>query len=369
MNIVRKTELYFKSIIRGQRQGLVAHLVKMMLLPLSWIFGLIVIFRNWLYDTGWLRRYVPPVPLVISIGNIVAGGTGKTPVTLLLAKSFYERFPMAILSRGYRSKAEKLSDPIMLSEGYGPLYPASYCGDEPYIFAQRLPKSYVIVGGDRQKASYMAAKAGCQIILLDDAMQHRRLARDLDIVVIDISDTFGLGYFLPRGFLREDIRSLSRAHLIILNHIKDQTQFENVKSQLSPYTKAPVIGTKWHNLSIRDIKGQSLSSFQGKKVGLFCGIAHPEYFRKTVEQQGCEVVAEYHLADHDELSVKSLELFSQSSLKKGAEWLVCTEKDRVKLKDAVSYSLPVAWFQMDLDVVEGKEIWAKFIKEAEAKIF
>lgn len=366
--MLRKLELYLKEVIYGRKKGLIPLCIKWILLPLSWLYQAIVTVRNWFYDQGWMRRYIPPVPLVISVGNIVAGGTGKTPITLLLAKAFYEKFSMAILSRGYRSKAEKLDSPIILSEGQGPLYPASYCGDEPYMLAQHLPKAYVIVGGDRQKASYLAAKAGVQMILLDDAMQHRRLARDLDIVVFDIYDLFGQGYFLPRGFLRESVKSLSRAHLIILNHTVTTTQFQVAKDRLTPYTSAPVVGTRWKFIGMRDLQGHDAGSFKGKKVGMFCSIAHPEYFRLTLKELGIDIVAEYWLPDHAEIKEKELGRFAQSCLKKEAQWLICTEKDRVKLSDHFSTVLPIAWPQMELEIVEGIEEWMAFLKKAEDKI-
>lgn len=115
--ITTKLELYFKDIVYGRRRGMISFIIKTILLPLSWLYGMIMHSRNWLYEKGWMRRYVPPVPLVISVGNIVAGGTGKTPVTLLLAGAFYERVHVAILSRGYRSRAEKLKNPVLLCEG------------------------------------------------------------------------------------------------------------------------------------------------------------------------------------------------------------------------------------------------------------
>lgn len=364
----KRLELYLKDIIRGRRRGGVAFAIKAILLPLSWLYGLGVHFRNRLYERGWMRRYVPPVPLVISIGNIVAGGTGKTPVTLLLAGAFYERFAVAILSRGYRSRAEKLDTPVMLCEGLGPTLPASYCGDEPYLFAQRLPKSIVIVGGNRKKASFLAAKAGAQAILLDDGMQHRRLARDFDVVVVDVGDPFGQGYFLPRGFLREDIYSLARANLIILNHIQDTEQFTSVRMQLKPYSHAPVIGTKGCVTAIRDLKGQEAVLPEERSVGMFCAIAHPEYFRRTLEQEGLTVINEYVLADHDTFQPKDLEQFAQTCLRKGAKYLICTEKDRVKLEGQFNLALPILWVQLELRIVAGQEEWQNFLQRAEAKI-
>ena len=366
--MINKLELYFKDVICGRRRGMIAFLIKALLLPLSWFFRLAVSVRNWLYDQGWLRRYVPPVPLVISVGNIVVGGTGKTPATLLLAGAFYDRFAVAILSRGYRSKAEKLNTPLLLCEGQGPIFPAAYCGDEPYLFAQRLPKATVIVGGDRKKASFLAAKTGAQVILLDDGMQHRRLARDFDVVVVDVGDPFGQGYFLPRGFLREDKHSLMRANLIVLNHVKNLDQFTAVKEQLIPYSAAPMVGTKGQVIAIRDLLGQEIEMPEKRPVGMFCAIAHPEYFRHTLEQNGFEVLAENILPDHESMQEKELEQFSHSCLKKGAKWLICTEKDRVKLQDQYNLSLPIIWVQMELRVIAGQEEWRNFLLQAEAKI-
>lgn len=365
----KRVELYFKRIILGKKKGLFAFFIKLFLLPLSWLFKGIVLIRNQFYDRGWVRRYVPPVSLVISVGNIVAGGTGKTPMTLLLANTFYGKFSIAILSRGYRSKAERLDVPVCLSEGNGPIFPASYCGDEPFMLAQRLPSAHVIVGGDRQQASRLAAKAGVQVIILDDGMQHRQLARDLDIAVVDISDPFGQGYHLPRGFLREGIQSLARADLIVLNSIQNTQQFLDLKKQLSKHTSASFIGTQSYVAGIKSLKGESLPSLKDKKVGMFCGIAHPDRFRKTLEEEGAIVINELWLPDHDRPKDKVLERFSQECLKKGCEILVCTEKDRVKLLDSPIIDLPIVWLQMELRVVEGLSEWQALIKKAESKIF
>lgn len=362
-------EIYLKDIILGRKKGWKAAFVKLLLIPFSWCYKFGITCRNWAYDKGWMRCYIPPVPLVMSIGNIVAGGTGKTPVTLLFAKAFYEKFSLAILSRGYKSKAEKLSTPVMLCEGNGPLYPPAYCGDEPYIFAQRLPKALVIVGGNRQKASCLAAKAGAQVILLDDAMQHRRLARDFDIVVVDVGDPFGQDYYLPRGFLRDDKASLSRANLIVLNHIVNKEQFEHAKKKILPYTAAPVIGTHLKIDKALDLNGEQIESLAGKKIGMFCGIAFPEYFKMTLEREGAIVVNEYCIADHEKPCEKQLDLFAQQSKQMGAEWLLCTEKDRVKLEGQLNLSIPIVWLKMEMEVVEGRDIWDLFLKTAEAKIY
>lgn len=366
---LRKFERYFKGVISGRKRGIAPWLIKKILLPVSWGYRTVVNCRNWLYDNSWMRCYVPPIPLVISVGNIVAGGTGKTPVTILLANVFYPKYHLAILSRGYRSKAEKLDTPIVLCEGEGPMFPASYCGDEPYLFALRFPKAHVIVGSDRKKASCIAAKAGAQVIILDDALQHRSLARDFDVIVIDLNDPFGQNHFLPRGLLREDQQALKRADCVILNHVGDKEHFKKIEKEVRKYTTAPVIGTNYVVTGIRDLKGEEIPSLKGQTAGMFCTIANPENFKRLLENEGVWVGAELCLPDHDEIKKKSLESFTKQCIKKGCEWLVCTEKDRVKLKDELALDLPIAWIQIELKIVEGQEDWHKFIKKTVAKIF
>jgi tetraacyldisaccharide 4'-kinase len=162
---------------------------------------------------------------------------------------------------------------------------------------------------------------------------------------------------------------LARANLIILNHIQDDEQFINLKKQLKSYSAAPIVGTKGNVIAIRDLKGQEVAIPSAeRKVGMFCAIAHPEYFQRTLEQEGFQVVNEYILADHDTVCDKDLEQFAQTSLKKGAQWLMCTEKDRVKLQDQLSLILPVLWVQLELRVVSGQEEWQSFLQQAEKLI-
>lgn len=364
----RKWERYVLEVIKGKRHGLVAACLRPLLRLASWGFEFLVTCRNWAFDHGWFKRYFPPVPLVISVGNIVAGGTGKTPVSLMLAQEFYDDFVIAILSRGYRSPAEKLANPITLSSGHGPQHPASYCGDEPYLLSQNLPKALVFVGKDRDKASHMAAQAGANIILLDDGMQHRRLARDLEVVVMDASDPFGQGHFLPSGFLRDSRSSLMRADLIILNHVVDKEHFEAMKSEIGHHADAPVVGTRMDLVEVLELCGRKVPSLKGKKVGIFCGIAQPEKFMKTIEQAGAEVIDQFCISDHDGFDAENLQDFAQTSLARGADLLICTEKDRVKLSNSLSCSLPICWVKMKLTLVEGVPHWNDFIDNAKTML-
>lgn len=364
----RQLERYFLNVITGKQKGIIASLLRLFLLFLSWPYRLVVACRNWVFDQGWVSRYFPPVPVVISIGNIVVGGTGKTPVTLMIAKEFYDEFLIGILSRGYRSQAEKLPIPVVLSKGEGPMQSASFCGDEPFLIAQNLPKALVVVGRNRHKASDIAARAGVHLILLDDGMQHRRLARDFEVVVMDSMDLFGQGHYLPRGFLREGVQSLSRADLIILNHIKDGSSFEEMKTMVNKHSKARVIGTYMELVQIETFSGEAVSSIKDKKVGIFCGIAHPEYFYKTVSQENSEIIDSIFTSDHMSLDFPTLEAFAIRCKEKGAEMLLCTEKDRVKILDLPPLALPVAWIKMRLKLIEGQKEWTGFVDQVKSDL-
>lgn len=364
----RSWEAYFFNIVRGKAKGFLPLILRPLLLFISWVYAGIVYIRNQAYDKGWMRKYSPPVPLVISVGNIVAGGTGKTPVTLMLAQEFYSNSQIAILSRGYRSEAEKLTNPVWISKGHGPTLPASYCGDEPYLLAKNLPKAYVFVGCNRYKASNMAAKAGAHVILLDDGMQHRALARDLEVVVIDALDPFGLGYYLPRGLLRDSLDSLSRADLIVINHAVDESRFKSVGELLERYTKSPRVGVKMEVEQVLDFNDRPYPELKDKRVGLFCGIAHPEYFRNTLKSCGAAVVDEFIVPDHMPFDLMRLEEFALKCKGNNAEVLVCTEKDRVKFGAVLDLILPVVWLKMRLSVVYGKENWKMFTDKALADL-
>ncbi|MFV0339904.1 MAG: tetraacyldisaccharide 4'-kinase, partial [Parachlamydiaceae bacterium] len=137
---IKTFELYLLSVIKKKRRGIFPSCLRGFLWLLSLPFQLAVTIRNSFFDRGWLRCYTPPVPLVISIGNITTGGTGKTPATLMIAEEFQHEAELAILSRGYRSQAERSSLPLVLSKDNGEMHPASLCGDEPVLLAQNLPK-------------------------------------------------------------------------------------------------------------------------------------------------------------------------------------------------------------------------------------
>jgi tetraacyldisaccharide 4'-kinase len=361
-------ELFIQHVIKEKRRGFFSSFIKFPLKLLSHLYGFAVFCRNWAYDHGWFKQYSPPLPLVVSIGNIAAGGTGKTPLTILFAKALDKEIKVAIASRGYRSQAEHQKSPLVVSSGSGPMQSAAICGDEPYLLAENLEHVNVFAGKNRIQSSNLAAKEGVQLLILEDGMQHRQLARDLEIVVLDGRDPFGTGYFLPYGFLRDDPRSLSRAHLIVINHIIDTLHFNEVKTLVEHYTSAPVVGVNMAVEGVFDLSGVKIEGIEGQCAGIFCGIANPEQFLQTVQGLGVDVVAEKYYPDHKLGSLEDLNRFARQCQKQGASILLCTEKDKVKLAAKSEIALPIRWVKMKLEVVTGIQKWNNFIAKIKKKL-
>ncbi len=282
------------------------------MIPVSWVYGLIVAIRNKLYDWKILKTHRVKIP-VISIGNVAIGGTGKTPLTLFLAEELAKDRRVAIVSRGYRGEAERERDPVVVSAGNGPLMSWKRSGDEPYLLAEKLPGVIVIAGRDRVAGARLAQEMGAEVVILDDGMQHRRLARDVEIAV----DDGEARHLFPRGRLRESRGGLERASLV-------------VDPEFIAHCDPPL---------------------EGKHVGLFCAIGRPERFVRTVETLGAHIVAEQCLPDHDPIDGKALALYATRAKAAGAEMLVCTEKDWVKCSGELP--LPVACVKLQLLPTDG----------------
>lgn len=352
-------EVYFVQWLRTAPKGPHHSLARWLLYIPSLFYGLISDTRSWLYDKGWLRSHPISIP-VISVGNLVVGGGGKTPAILLLCDTL-RGYEIAIASRGYRSAVEKLVEPVLLSKGQGPLHPAPLCGDEPMLLSNRVPEAIVCVGPNRLACGRIAEKHGAEVLLLDDGFQHRRLARDIDIVVIDAKEPFGLGYFLPRGFLRENPIALKRADLIVITYSPEPDERPDLEHQIRQFTHAPLVWTQLEVLSIQALDGGRISSIEGKSVGIFSGIAKPQAFRATIESLGASVVTELPLGDHRSPSPKEFERFQNQCLKDGAQYILCTEKDFVRGLPDHTESLPIAWVQSRFVIVEGNEHWEQMM--------
>jgi tetraacyldisaccharide 4'-kinase len=305
-------ELSLLDIIEGRKKAP----VRLSLLRAAGaLFETGVKLRHFAYDQKLLSIYRSSLP-VISVGNILAGGAGKTPFVCLLARLLCRRAKVAILLRGYRSAAEKRALPRVVH----PSDCADLCGDEALLLKHKFPEVEVIVGKDRVAGARMAEERGAEVILLDDGMQHRRLHRDCDIALLPADDPFGeKTSFLPGGFLRDTRGRLAKVDLIGLTNVRDAEQFVELKQCVAEYTRAPVFG-----LQQKVVGGEKIV---GKKVALFCAIGRPHRFIRTVQELGAEIVHMQIAPDHRKLPPG----FEKEALQKGADLLVCTEKDAVKM--------------------------------------
>lgn len=262
---------------------------------------------------------------MVCVGNIVLGGTGKTPLILKLLKDLrIER--VAVLSRGYlRPKHPRLGS-------------WEEVGDEPALIKAKFPKVALYIDADRVRAAKAAVRDGYRLLLMDDGMQHLRIKKDLLICTVDGENPYGGGMFLPFGRLRDLPEMLSKADLVVVKGPKVEGM-DGVRVRMVPKE----------------------DDFSGK-VAIFCGIGKPGQFKRSVEGLGVEVVHELFLGDHEEVGVERLRRFSEESVGRGAKMLLCTEKDMVKLFGYPKTALPIKALEMELEVVEGEEIWSKMIK-------
>ncbi len=319
---------------------------------MSWVYRSGVRLRHWFYDQKVLSKAFSPLPTV-SIGNLVAGGSGKSQVALLLANTLSD-LPLAILSRGYKGGAEHAPDPLIVdTQKHCP----ARTGDEPWLLSSRLhsSSSFVVVNKSRYKSALAAEKWGARLLILDDGMQHRALHRDFEIVVIDGKTP--LKAFLPWGKLREEPYRLKEADaLVYIGEPKAE-----VAAEITQHTDAPAITMEIISEGNFDLEGVECS-LKERKVALFCGIGNPLRFVKTVEQLGGEVVATLFAPDHELPSKVDLDRFAIEAKEKGAEYLVCTEKDKVKLSKN-QWPLKIVWVKAALRVVANQEGWQKIIEE------
>ncbi len=269
-----------------------------------------------------------PVP-VISIGSIVAGGSGKTPFVALLAEEL--KRPLAILSHGYRAKKT------------GRVEGVEY-GDEAFLLQKKLPFAQVFSGKDRIANATLALEEEIDLCILDSGMQVRGLRKDIEIAVIHYDNLWHHWHYLPKGLLRESPSRLKWCDMIVVHGATTADEFVKAENFLRKYSQAPVIGVKSCFKNGEEI--------QGKKVGVFTGIGHPEPFYQMIREAKGTIVFQETLSDHEAL--ENPELFIKKAREKGADLVVCTEKDAIKLRDTSNiFSLTV-----EMKVIFGKEIFA-----------
>jgi tetraacyldisaccharide 4'-kinase len=294
------------------------------------------------------------------VGNISAGGTGKTPVTLALAemlssKSF--KLSPAILSRGYRRKSKGFQ---IVSNGKATLCDWLTSGDEAQIYAKRLKKTVVAVDADRvQGGKNLISEFSPSVILLDDAFQHRRIDRDLDIVLIDSSRSYKNGHLLPAGIFREPVSSLSRADLILLTNFQlndeQSEKWWEILTEIHGEKKLSACQLRTGICtSLRTGKRVSNESLRDKKIIGFCGIGNPGSFSHTLESLNAEIPYIIRFPDHHRYKPRDVEKLAMALNSASVDYLVTTEKDAVKL-GGLFEALPILVLEVEVEWIRGTE--------------
>lgn len=346
----------------GARRGAAAAALGIALAPAELLFRIGAGVRGALYDAGWLAVERAGVP-VISIGNVAVGGAGKTPATATVAARLLARGRrVAILSRGYGATR---TDARLVSDGERVLLDAAEGGDEPVLLARRLAGVAVLCGPRRAELAHRAvSELGADVLLLDDGFQHRRLARDLDVVLLDAADPFGNGRLLPAGPNREPRAALRRAGLIWLSRV-DQLDaaargggLERLRAlALEVSGRAPVESRHAVDAILDGLLEGSLGlgSLRGRRVLLLSGLARPGSFRRTVEGLGAEVAAERRYADHHAFSAVELEEALRAAGALGCDRVVTTEKDAVRLPRSTARDPRIAVVRISAEILQGGE--------------
>jgi len=340
----------------------------------SALYGGAVKLRRTFYNRGVFKSKRLPC-FIISIGNIVAGGTGKTPMAIYVASVVKDLgYKVAIVSRGYKGTAETIGG--IVSDGKTLLMVPETAGDEPYMMAARLKDVPVVVGKNRFKAGELAIrKFEPDILVLDDGFQHLKLQRDLDLVLIDSRKPFGNGHLLPRGMMREPASSLFCANAIILTR-SDMVSNEEMTSLLKrlrfherkqpafrAFHKPLVYKIISKGKSTKKVLRQNLDCIQGRTVFAFSGLADNHNFRRTLQNIKCNVVDHLKYSDHHTYSDSDLKDIRAAAQKSMSECIVTTEKDYVRIAHKIAWPDDLYIIGIEIEFGTDAEKFNDFIED------
>ena len=354
---------YLYAIITGRTTGIIPSLLIGLLTPLSYIYAAVLKTRGWLYDCGLLKQKQLPCT-VISVGNIVAGGTGKTPAVIWIAKYLQsEGFQVGVLLRGYKRAGHHSIS--IVSDGKQILTPVTESGDEAGMIARKLPGVSIVIGSDRHAAGLEVIRLWGHtegVLILDDGFQRRQLARDLDILTIDSTQPFGTGKLLPAGTLREPKTALRRTDILLLTRTDlaaEPVNFERFVrgKQLFQTCHQP---TRLYQPSTGE--ECALDLLKGQHILAVCGIGNPEAFVGTLRQFEPKAVELLAFPDHHRYSLADLKDINTRAGEVGADLIVTTEKDSQKL-EAFAAATQFVVLEIELEVKTNLEALKKRLKQ------
>jgi tetraacyldisaccharide 4'-kinase len=372
-------EAFAIDVILERRYGRRADVLRWILHGLAAIYRIIVQVRLALYR----NRYFRPRSLgcvVISVGNLTVGGTGKTPVVEMLARALQAGGRrVAILSRGYKSvprplllriwdaifQKKAVFAPRVVSDGNSLLLDSRTSGDEPFMLANNLRGVVVLVDPDRvTSGQYAIDSFGADTLLLDDGLQYVRMRHGIEIVLIDSQALFGNDYLLPRGTLREPPENLRRATHIFLTKCIDRDNGASI-ARIRKYNRTADIIECAHrprhlrNLVTGEIK--SLEFLRDLEIGSICGIAVPESFQNALNDLGAKVSVSKFYIDHHRYSVREIENFIRRCGRRGLTAIITTEKDAVRIPRILDPEVPIYYLRVEIEILGGQETWGRFV--------
>ncbi len=374
---------YYRKLISGQKAGLGAGLLRLLLGVAAKGYSIVIRMRNFLYSKEWLKAHRADAA-VISVGNITVGGTGKTPLVIWLCKQIISdsKFQIltdvrqvsnsqcAILTRGYKTRRascvmRRPGDSLRSAKNkHNTQYAIRNTEiDEPAILIESCPGVKVIVNPDRVAgAAEAVSKFGANTLIMDDGFQHRRLARDLDIVIIDATRPFGYGKMLPAGLLREPVASLERADAVVITRC-DQiagVELRQIEKKLEAINPNMIIARSIHAPAyVKSMDNQeiSLEQLKDKKIFAFCGIGNPEAFLNTIKQLGANLVGSKVYNDHHHYTDSCLaDIYEQAGGLK-ADLILTTQKDWTKIARlaSVKKDVPLVYIGIEIKFLAGED--------------
>ena len=376
-------EQKWKRLISGGDTSWRKYVILPVLILLGKVYGVIIGIRNWLYRKGYKKRYWPGCH-VISVGNITVGGTGKTPVVAMLSRALTKGGrKVAIVSRGYKSHSPSLRFRLkhkefsnktkVVCDGKELLLSPKIAGDEPYMLAQELKNVIVVTDPDRVRgARYAMREFGVDTIILDDGMQHMRLRRQNDIVLIDANCPFGYGRILPAGLLREPLEGLKRADHIFITKAENLTEekYRELVDDIRLYNQEAEILTCQYEpeklVSVHTEKESPVSLLKDLPIMVVTGIAQPDGFVTILEKQGANVVCKRFFPDHHRFRRYEIEEIYETAKNFGAQAVLVTEKDAVRFSKHAGLEMsppPVYYLKVVLAIKKGEENFVHMVEE------
>lgn len=369
-------EEFAVDVVYERRRGKRALALRILLRSLSLIFSGLVHLRFYLYRNRILKDQ-PLGCLVVVVGNLTVGGTGKTPVVEKFARSLHNRGrKVAILSRGYKSK-DQVKDsflkrlvrtyvtgkdappPKVVSDGEQVLLDSEVAGDEPYMLAKNLPGVVVLVDKDRVKSGHYAIRHfGCDTLILDDGMQYLPLKGRLNLLLVDKTNPFGNCHLLPRGILREPVRHLRRASYVFLTKSDGRPDIE-LESLIQKHNPGvDVIECAHKPQYLQQVNGPAklhLDELRQKRIGAFSGIAVPESFEGFLRNFGANLLYTRRFLDHHRFDVNELEEIFEEAKYAQLDFIVTTEKDAVRIPESMSCPIPLYYLRLEIEILRGAD--------------